>query len=469
MSIAEFSKVMRSHALNSFRSAYEGRIKDKINPLLGSGILDERRKVEERKTSFILSYDTIKEIRESLPKELNLPSTDALFKKASNITNRSGIPRVEHVKVGTGTVKTIIYPHIGFDSGINNLLKDVFGLSDDLYKTYISSNLQKGHVIGLASNMLEKSILQSVNTENTNLPSDNVTNEEVSNLVHVIDLVLKDLRKADIATSNFKSESSYEIFGSYTKTPYKYLVELQPKVINETAGRQVASALDTFRKMEREGHVGHLKVMGDFFKESSILDSLVNAQTSPSMLQLIEASILEALDPIQFPKTKKTFFAKNIPIAQFTNKIEVNNQKLKASLQKEIRKLEQTKTKLKRDAKNRARTQKGQFASIANIQILLNARIHEQIKQNMGSGSRRDILNLRTGRFAETVQIERLNLQRDNAIAVFYSYMKYPYATFSSGGEQSYPGSRDPVTLINKSIREIASTLVTNKLRMFSI
>jgi hypothetical protein len=54
-------------------------------------------------------------------------------------------------------------------------------------------------------------------------------------------------------------------------------------------------------------------------------------------------------------------------------------------------------------------------------------------------------------------------------ITAFYSYMKNPYATFSGGGQQQYPRSRDPKLLISKSIREIAATQVGNRLRAVNV
>jgi hypothetical protein len=87
----------------------------------------------------------------------------------------------------------------------------------------------------------------------------------------------------------------------------------------------------------------------------------------------------------------------------------------------------------------------------------------------MGRGERRDVLNLRTGRFAESVKIERMTQSREGMITAFYSYMKNPYATFSTGGRQSLPKSRDPKLLIAKSIREIATEQVRNRLRSVSV
>jgi hypothetical protein len=107
--------------------------------------------------------------------------------------------------------------------------------------------------------------------------------------------------------------------------------------------------------------------------------------------------------------------------------------------------------------------------NLINLQNLINRSLTERVKANMGRGERRDVLNLRTGRFAESVKIERMTQSREGMITAFYSYMKNPYATFSTGGRQSLPKSRDPKLLIAKSIREIATEQVRNRLRSVSV
>lgn len=100
---------------------------------------------------------------------------------------------------------------------------------------------------------------------------------------------------------------------------------------------------------------------------------------------------------------------------------------------------------------------------------LINSRLHDTIKANMGSGSATNILNYRTGRLADSVKVERMSQSRQGMITLFYTYMKNPYATFSAGGMQQFPRSRDPKTLASRSIREIAQTLVTNQLRAVNV
>ena len=132
-------------------------------------------------------------------------------------------------------------------------------------------------------------------------------------------------------------------------------------------------------------------------------------------------------------------------------------------------------SKLKLDVKQKPETKSASLPtirgapkntpSLISLQGLLNAKLQESIKQNMGTGSRRDVLNYRSGRFAQSAQVEKLTVSREGMITAFYTYMKYPYATFSEGGRQQYPRSRDPKLLIARSIREIAGKAVANRLR----
>lgn len=103
--------------------------------------------------------------------------------------------------------------------------------------------------------------------------------------------------------------------------------------------------------------------------------------------------------------------------------------------------------------------------NLVGLTNLFNSQLVQQVKQNMGAGNRRDILNLRSGRFAESVGVQRLTLGREGMLSVYYNYMKYPYATFSDGGRQEYPKTRDPKLLISKSIREIAAQAAVTRLR----
>jgi hypothetical protein len=107
--------------------------------------------------------------------------------------------------------------------------------------------------------------------------------------------------------------------------------------------------------------------------------------------------------------------------------------------------------------------------SLISLQNLMNQQLQDVVAANMGDGNRSDILNYRSGRFASSVNVERLTMSKQGMITAFYNYMKYPYATFSAGGRQQNPKSRDPKLLISKSIREIAQEVVTNQLRAVEV
>ena len=107
--------------------------------------------------------------------------------------------------------------------------------------------------------------------------------------------------------------------------------------------------------------------------------------------------------------------------------------------------------------------------NLINLQNLINQQLQDVVSANMGDGSQRNILNYRTGRLAASAKVEYMSQSRAGMITAFYSYMKNPYATFSQGGRQSNPASRDPKLLIARSIREIAQTQVTNALRAVNI
>lgn len=181
-------------------------------------------------------------------------------------------------------------------------------------------------------------------------------------------------------------------------------------------------------------------------------DLLISTSGSASILDHIGFMIADALDGKNRSKVESSNASVNrsLAAAQSKNKSvgKLHAKTLKAKVSKTQRTIAQSRS-----------------PELTSLQTLLNSALVQRIKENMGDGSRRDILNLRSGRFAESVKVERLSESRAGMITAFYSYMKNPYATFSDGGRQGYPKSRDPKLLISKSIREIAATQVGNRMR----
>lgn len=194
----------------------------------------------------------------------------------------------------------------------------------------------------------------------------------------------------------------------------------------------------------------------------------IKTPSSPIMLDDIVEGIVETLIG-RTTRKSKTYITKVKEQVLLINNTEISNsiKRSISDLKKIQQQVGQAKDNIKATSasiKKAIRNNRGQFTSVANLQILLNSQLQQQIKKNMV----RPALQNQTGRFAESVKVERLSQSREGMISIFYSYMKNPYATFSAGGNQFNP-AREPKTLISKSIREIASGLVGNRLRAISI
>lgn len=183
-------------------------------------------------------------------------------------------------------------------------------------------------------------------------------------------------------------------------------------------------------------------------KDPSILPQM---ETSKSINQYIELAVTNALQG-------KSTAAYN-SVAEIVQKTNVTKTKVTlANTKKESGSAQLTKISAKQMITDPQ-------LDLVSLTSFINTHLQDVISANMGDGSRRDVLNYRTGRFAASVKVERMSKSREGMITAFYSYMKNPYATFSDGGEQQFPKSRDPKTLISKSIREIAAEKVANRLR----
>jgi hypothetical protein len=184
---------------------------------------------------------------------------------------------------------------------------------------------------------------------------------------------------------------------------------------------------------------------------------LIKGKSSDSLVEHIAKVIVAKITQKTAPKTKtsskatsKTVKKRRAPVIQgFVNKVVA----FKAPPKLPVTNVPVIDTQVSAESK------------LTSLQNLLNGNLVETVKRNMGQGSRRDILNLRSGRFAESVKVERLTQSRAGMITAFYNYMRNPYATFSEGGKQQTPRSRDPKLLISKSIREVAAQAKITRLR----
>jgi hypothetical protein len=202
---------------------------------------------------------------------------------------------------------------------------------------------------------------------------------------------------------------------------------------------------------------------------------LLGARGSPSILEFIQlnvASIIKTgkniINPGNTVTPKVTKNTKNNSIQEAIDSVKKAIDSVRSSKTKTSIKPSKTKPSKTREHTVKVGTSSSSSAvrptNLVHLQTLLNSQLADQIKRNM----KKPALVNRTGRFAESAKVERLSESRAGMITAFYSYMKNPYQTFQPGFLQGSE-KRNPKTLISKSIREIASTIVGNRLRSVSI
>ena len=178
-----------------------------------------------------------------------------------------------------------------------------------------------------------------------------------------------------------------------------------------------------------------------------VANYMKNMMSSNTMLEDIEQAVLSIL------RTGKSNLKKHSP-------------KKGRTPRKEIGKKQSLPGKQKITGKTRVpETSPESSVNLISLQTILNSQLQDVISANMGDGSSKNLLNYRTGRFASSAEVKRLTISKEGMITAFYDYMKNPYGTFSIGGKQEYPRSRDPRLLISNSIRQIAAQIVNNRLR----
>ena len=186
------------------------------------------------------------------------------------------------------------------------------------------------------------------------------------------------------------------------------------------------------------------------------LQQIVEAGASPSAVEFIEQSIKNSLEGSKPVRIVKQSTAKKTDKKLFqTIAITKKPQKLKLKTKSGGISIKSQKLPIS------VSTQQ----NLTSLQNILNATLTQQIRKNMGTGDRSDVLNYRTGRFAGSVSVKRLTQGREGMISAYYDYMRYPYAAFSEGGDQEFPRSRDPKLLISKSIREILQQQMITRMR----
>ena len=491
MSIADFSKTVQSQIYKSWLDKLEKNIiTNSTKSLRGSQQVSG-------KTDFYLTKDTVMSMYKTITgKQMDGHEADVLLYTIAQGGSAGGAGKLEGTFTTINNSKAVVFKSIGFDT-ISSRLVDVFEhdyLVQEAYRKaeekYINGEIaelnkrtdlkgkakqieidkieaegkrrasfgyyfNKGHVIGIATNLTKE-------FRNNRDKADALSRKERDSLIQVLDQYIAKLQADDLNSANLPNAVDQELYAGYIKSSSKYLVEIQCAVKNQGSGRDQASPiLDELRKLFSVNS----KDITDILTKSPTLGiALVNTKGSSSFKDLVAKDMLNILtgsklDTRQYKQAPKLIGKKTTKI----NKPASNKAKIQ-TLKNLKSKLQSTKSD-----SNKIREMPQITETVPNLLALINTQLQDVISANMGDGSSRNVLNYRTGRFASTVNVEYLSTSREGMISAFYSYMKNPYATFSAGGRQSKPSSRDPKLLISKSIRQIAEQVVSNKLRAVAL
>lgn len=496
MAIEQFSKLIQDKVYKDWLAT------TKKNIVTDSATSLRTREQSASKTSFYITEKTVQQMYKTITgKDLDILDAGVLLQEISAPVTSDPKKTLVGDMRRIGNQNAVFFKSIGFDTittKLNQALdsypevtlaykeaeqkyfdtqsklvmssKEYQGLSgsekqaklDDISKkakerSTLGFYFNKGHVVSIAAN-LARQFKQDIEKANK------LADSQRRVLVDFLDQYINKLMADDLATANLPDALNQTFYAEYTKSSDKYLVEMQIATDNIEAG---ASSIPIVKEL-RDLFSGKLpqNALLETIKKSKILgEALVETDGSPSLLKLIENDLVDIL---QGTKTsKKVYRSPKVNIG--SNSLQLVKPKKNTA---KINKLKQIKNKtrlVKADPKAIQIATTDIELSLVTLQSLLNANLADTIKRNMGDGSRRNILNLQSGRFAESVQVERLSESRAGMITAFYTYMKNPYATFSDGGRQQEPRSRDPKLLISKSIREIAAQQVANRLRAVAI
>jgi len=484
-------------SIENFTSAIQSKIYEtwlkKLNDNIITNSAKSIRKKEQvaSKTSFYMTTDTLQNMYERITGE-KMPEVRAK-RIINNLVEATSFPGKESGKAIKVSGKDAIFIESISWEGISDLVAPVFDNDPKVLaayakteKEYVDSQMavinntkyakgsekqaaiteaekegkrrgsfgyfvNKGHVISVATNLVKKF--------RDNLRSlEGLQDQQKSSLISVLDTYISKLEEDDIASSNLKSIDQ-TIYAGYVKDSYgKYLVEFQFSTENQTSGRVSATILNELSKVFTLTTQDAKSILTN---SPGLGVALLNTEGSPSYLQMLANNIA---DHIKTGTSKnETYSAKPKQVAKKSTKVSKSN--TNANKIKELKALSNDlKKSLKTPTVVEAIEQQSEV-NLLSLQNIINSLLAKTIKENMGTGNRKDILNLRTGRFAESVTVERLSQSREGMITAFYSYMRNPYGTFSDGGRQESPKTRNPKLLIAKSIREIAETQVKNRLR----
>lgn len=467
MAIEKFTAALKDQAYKFWLNNFKDNI-----ITTSSSSLRRALQSDPNKNNFLITDDKIRDmvayvtaVDTASVSSQTIAAAKARMIEAVGIVKNNGIkPTINRFYENQGRTEVII-ENVNFQS-IETILEAGFGQGKiDGWKRSVGSGYHRGHVLGIPTLLLDKAITDlSKEEELTESYSDQtrIGLENKNILVDVMKRYRNVLLKQDLDTSNMgQAASSYDVYAKYTKDPEKYLIEMQIGAENLKAGQEAGTQVGELRKVLLPSNSSVLKNITASLKSPSVILDYFKQEGSPPQITLMVNSAVQPLTDKKLDT--KTYKSPKVKVADKKIKV-LRSKEDRERTKKEIVKINKFIKELQ-NLDSRIKKLNINETNLARLQNIINAGLQEQIRKNMGTGDRRDVLNYRTGRFAGSARVERLSESRQGMITAFYTYMKNPYATFSRGGLQERPYTRDPKTLISKSIRELAGPLVSNRMR----
>ena len=121
------------------------------------------------------------------------------------------------------------------------------------------------------------------------------------------------------------------------------------------------------------------------------------------------------------------------------------------------------KTKVKFNPATKSKEIKRRVSGVPSVSLIsLGALINQKLPQTVAKNMKLPGLQYRSGRFANSARVTDVITTSQGFPSIGYTYQRNPYQTFEPGFKQGST-ERDPRKVIDRSIREIAATLLVGR------
>ena len=262
------------------------------------------------------------------------------------------------------------------------------------------------------------------------------------------------------AAYKIEGMSKIDVLGSGFEIDKDFVIKIAVGSANQNS---LMKRADAMKKGAKKGG------LQGFFKsiENRLLDKFQKdpaMKTSLSMAEMMERGVFAGI-------TKKMKTASGMPDMRFKVNKDLYNKakykektsgqrfiKVKKGSKKTVKRRAEQKHVIPKPSNNAGSSFKNQDFNPLALEALLNELLPKVVASKMTSPA----LNYRTGRFAESAEVEEVMIGQRGGLNVNYTYQKDPYQTFEPGFAR---GStyRDPRKIIGESVREIAQSMIGNK------